>query len=556
MAKRVLIVGAGINGAALARELLLNGVAVDLVDADDICSGTSAFSSRLIHGGLRYLEYRELDLVRESLAERNRWLRLAAHLVRPLRIFIPATTRLGGLVGVARRFLHLERAESAVKAPSRGLYLIRLGLALYDAYAGSSPLPKHAVHHLADSDVPPVDRNRYLALCSYYDAQLRAVERFVVGLLDDARSIAGQRGIPFHIWTHSVLRRVADRYEVVRADGSVVASIPAPDAVVNATGPWVDQTLRQLGVDGPRLVGGTKGSHIGTFHTGLRAALEHGAVYAEAVDGRPFFILPFGKATLIGTTDLPYEGDPRDAVPDDSEIDYLLASVRQVFPQFQLDRSDVAFFYCGVRPLPHVEGRAPSAITRRHFVRPHPEAPQPTFSLIGGKLTVCRSLAELATRAVLQALDVPVRAHSRDRPLPGAPSGPGRSAPGELTEAVRRSGLDPSLAQRLFEWYGTRAAAVLEESLRRASGSVPCSWIPRGLVLWMAEQEWVQRLDDLVIRRLLLVFEPRIHRATLRELARLLESCGRLSDGPVDAAVDRLCDHLQVKFGRHVNDEP
>ncbi len=553
MTKRVLIVGAGINGAALARELLLNGVAVDLVDESDICSGTSAFSTRLIHGGLRYLEYRELELVRESLAERNRWLALAPQLVRPLRIFIPATTRLGGLIGVARRFLHLEKASSAVKAPSRGLWLIRLGLAVYDSYAGASALPPHSVHHLADPDVPPVDRNRYLGMCSYYDGQLRWVERFVIALLQDACLIAAQRGVHFRLWTHVRLRATSagSAFELVRSDGTVIGAIETPDAVVNATGPWVDRTLRELGISSPPLIGGTKGSHIGTFHTGLRTALRNGGVYAEAIDGRPFFILPFGEAVLIGTTDIPYRGDPRAAVPDETEVEYLLASVRQVFPQYPLTRSDIAFFYAGVRPLPRVEGRSPSGITRRHFVRAHPEAPRPTFSLIGGKLTVCRSLAELAARTVLRTIGLAVHTHSRNRPLPGAPSSP-CSVPATLRRAVTGHGFEPVLAERLFEWYGTRAESVLEEAVRLASGTVACSWVPRGLVDWIVAHEWVGELEDLVVRRLLLVFEPVIHRATLVELAARLRVHGRLQAEQDGDEVQRLCTLLRTRFGREV----
>jgi len=551
MGRRVLVLGAGINGAALARELVLNGVDVDVVDEGDLCSGTSAYSTRLIHGGLRYLEYRELDLVREALAERNRWLLLAPHLVRPLRLFIPATTRLGGLVGVARRFFHLESAQAALSAPRRGLWLIRLGLLTYDRFAGQGPLPAHACHRIGEPGTPPLPADRYIGLCSYYDAQLVYVERFVLALMRDAEQIARQRGVALRVRTYAQVERRGKGFVVRCGATSSDEEYVEPDAVVNATGPWVDRTLSRLGLERQRLLGGTKGSHLGLFHSELRGALQWGGVYAEAVDGRPFFVLPFGEAVLVGTTDVPYDGDPRDAVPDEQEVDYLLASLNRVFPQFAVTRDDVGFFYCGVRPLPRSEGRFPGAVTRRHFVHVHTEAPRPTFSLIGGKLTVCRALAEKAARMVLEALGVPVRAHSRQRPLPGAVADAAGLAASERDVAAR---LSPSpmaeqTAAKLVAWYGADATGLPlpqgNADYRQVAGGFPHS-----LVRWMICNEWVTRLEDLVARRLLLVFEPRLERRTLQELAQLMVACGRLRPEALEREVSSVVAVLEKRYGR------
>ena len=176
----VLILGAGINGAAIVRELALNGVSVCLVDTADLAFGATAYASRLIHGGLRYLEYGEFDLVRESLAERTRLLRLAPQFVRPLRLFIPIENRFGGLWRSAERFLFKGgRGNRAARpsrfAESRGLYLVQMGFRMYDTYARDPELPKHATHRRTQEDAIEVNA-KYHWLCSYYDAQIRFPE--------------------------------------------------------------------------------------------------------------------------------------------------------------------------------------------------------------------------------------------------------------------------------------------------------------------------------------------------------------------------------------------
>src|SRR5262245_53690170 len=193
----VLILGAGINGAALARELVLNGVPVWVVDTADIASGATAYSSRLIHGGLRYLEYGEFDLVRESLAERTRLLRLAPQFVRPLRLFIPVRGRWSGLWAAARRFLHLRPATSGGASGSRGLWLVRTGLWMYDRFARDPLLPERAMYRADDPRAPAVDLETFRWECAYSDAAIQFPERFVVALLQDARLEAARQGIDF-----------------------------------------------------------------------------------------------------------------------------------------------------------------------------------------------------------------------------------------------------------------------------------------------------------------------------------------------------------------------
>ncbi len=561
--KPILILGAGINGAALARELLLNGVPVCLVDRGDLSSGTTAYSSRLIHGGLRYLEYGEFDLVKESLEERTRLLRLAPHHVRPLRIFIPVTNRFGGLLASARRFLHLEGRTSAIREPARGLWLVRLGLRFYDAYARDPTLPHHAVHRLHDPDVPLVDPKHYLRMCSYYDAQIRFPERFVVSLLEDARRIAADRGVEFSLYTYHTAERHGSRISVRPAAGSPgaagsVSERPThtlePSAIVNATGAWVDQTLRQLDIPSRRLIGGTKGSHILTHHDKLRRALRGQALYGEAVDGRPIFVLPFGDATLIGTTDIKYDGDPRDAVASREEIDYLIRSVNFMVRDAKLTADDVSMHYSGVRPLPSTDNQTTASITRRHWLEEHAGHTVPVFSIVGGKLTTCRSLAEEAAATVLGHLGRTVQATSRERFLPGGESHP--QSLDALTNTwqhiARTSGLTLQQIETLWSWFGTRTEGILQEVQPNANDLLHGTLLPRAIVRWIIDHEWAECLEDLVERRLMLLFHDHLTLACLNELADMLVAAGKLDQRDRDQQVAQTIDRLEHHFGKTV----
>jgi glycerol-3-phosphate dehydrogenase len=556
----VLILGAGINGAALARELVLAGMPVVVVDTGDLARGATAYSSRLIHGGLRYLEYGEFDLVRESLAERTRLLRLAPQFVRPLKLFIPVSNRWGGLWESAMRFLNLRRTADET-APHRGLWLVRAGLKLYDWYARDPTLPRHEVLSANSPAAPPVDRGRYRWLCAYYDAQIRYPERFVVALFEDARRLAEEQKLDFHLLTYHRASLAGSTVTVeALPDGSGTTSPIAPfrpAAIINATGPWVDRTLERLHLPAEDLMGGTKGSHFVTSHDGLRAAVEPGGIYTEAGDGRPVFILPFGRSVLVGTTDLPFSGDPADAVASDAELDYLLSAVQLVFPQLKLTRADVQLHYSGVRPLPRVDAAVPAAITRRHWLQEHGGGEVPFFSVIGGKLTTCRSLAETSVATIRARLGLSATPRtSRERPLPG-----GEHYPPDEESLVRHwlevaDGTGCSLNQVRAVWglCGTQTAEILSAIGADDRDNVPGTNFPRGFVRRVIAKEWVHRLADLVERRLMLLYDPRLNETTLRVLAELLVEAGRLPAVELEAEIRRTTERLKRHFGRSVSD--
>ena len=241
----IVILGAGINGCALARELALGGLSVVLVDTADVASGTTAYSSRLIHGGLRYLEYGDFALVRESLAERGRLLRLAPQFVRPLELFVPIRTRFSGIWQSALRFC----GRNTPPAPhGRGLLLVWLGLLLYDAYARDPSLPKHRIHKVASDGAksaggPPVNPREYRWLASYYDAQVTYPERLTLALLADACQAAAAHGQRVQVFTYHQARLHERRVTITRVGTDAPAIEPLePAAIVNATGAWVDET--------------------------------------------------------------------------------------------------------------------------------------------------------------------------------------------------------------------------------------------------------------------------------------------------------------------------
>lgn len=496
----VLILGAGINGAALARELVLNRVPVVVVDTADIGSGTSAYSSRLIHGGLRYLEYGEFELVRESLEERGRLLRLAPQFVQPLRLFIPVTNRWGGLLTQAARFLGMP--GGAASSQGRGLYVVRAGLGMYDLFAQDRVLPRHSLHAPGESGVPNITSPEVRWLCAYSDAQIPHAERFVAALLQDAAFIARDHGVSFDVFTYHEAVRAGETVGVrpVGTTGEDFAATFAPAAIVNATGAWVDDTLRRLQVVSDTLMGGTKGSHFVTFHPRLRRELRGGGIYTEASDGRPIFVLPFGEGALVGTTDLPFHGDPATAVATEEELAYLLAAVNRLFPELKLNRGDIALHYAGVRPLPRVAAGVPAGITRRHLWRWHTGSKMPMISLIGGKLTTCRAFAEQTARELLPKLGRTMEATSRQRPIRSD------NAPANLAEAARKA----------------------------------------------IRYQWATKLSDLIERRLMLIFNRDFSLAVLRELAEVLVAEKRLAPTDVAAEVTRCRDRLLHHFGRRL----
>lgn len=565
----VLILGAGINGAAVARELLLNGVPVWLVDAQDVACGATSRSSRLIHGGLRYLEYGDFKLVRESLAERARLRKLAPQFVERLRLHIPVVRRTGGLIGSALRFLGAARSPFwsrlfgwALRSKRRGLWVIRLGLWLYDRLAPPGDFDRPSVVSRDAAEVPHVNPAVYRWQCVYGDGRMMYPERFVIAMLEDARRLAEQHGVEFRLLTYhraNLEGDIVDVHSVNESEPSVLKVTPA--AIVNATGAWGDFTLNELKLSSRRLFGGTKGSHFLTHQPRLREALGDGGVYAEADDGRLIFVLPFGSSVLVGTTDERFDERPEQAVASEDELRYLIDLVNDLFPQAQLTLDDVDMHYSGVRPLPYQAGGKTGAIPRGHWIERNDRGAVPVLTLIGGKLTTCRALAE---QVVAQLAGPPnsgrpvllrrPAVNSRERVFPGGEDYPGdeQSLDRERRRLADKFGLKSAQIQTLWPLYGTRVETHLDECGDTTNGTLPGTAFPLAFVRWVIEHEWVRKLDDLIERRMMLLFQPDLSVETLRGLARLLVEAGRLDASQVDAAVDASRERLRTLYGKHL----
>jgi len=374
----VVIIGGGINGAGIARDAAMRGLKVLLIDKGDLGAGTTSASTRLIHGGLRYLEHFEFGLVRESLRERETLLRIAPHLVRPLAITIPI-----------------------YKQSKRGPLTICAGMILYDLLSWGKSLPRHRMLSRAETlkRWPGLNPEGLLASALYYDAQVEFPELLVAENALSAREFGAEVLTHTQVTSFAVEDGRVFGVEFVCEDGQKQSA--EARVVINAAGPWIDKVLERAPVKSPKLIGGTKGSHIVVPPF---PGASGNALYLEArSDGRPIFIIPWNKHYLIGTTDVRFEGDPDEVRCEPWEIDYLLAETNLALPGAHLTRDSILQTYSGVRPLPVTGERDEQSITRRHFIREHPGLPN-LLSIVGGKLTTYRSLAEESVDLIFRKL--------------------------------------------------------------------------------------------------------------------------------------------------------
>jgi glycerol-3-phosphate dehydrogenase len=454
----VIVIGAGINGAGIARDAATRGLKVLLLDKGDIGGGTSSWSTRLIHGGLRYLEHGEFQLVRESLRERSCLLNIAPHLVRPIPLLVPV-----------------------YKNARRGWWTIRAGMIAYDALRfnksrSNKSLPSHRMLSIAETlqQAPALNREGLRGAAVYFDAQVEFAERLVLENVLSAVS-HGATALTYARVQKLIVENGAVRgveFSLLQSRTSKVASQSRESRtataliVINAAGPWIDDLLDQASSKPTeRLIGGTKGSHIIVARF---PGAPDTAIYVEAeTDGRPFFIIPWNAKYLIGTTDIRYDGDLDDVKITGAEIDYLLRETNRVLPAAKLTREQILYTYSGVRPLPFTGDKDEQSITRHHFIRAHPKL-RNLFSIVGGKLTTYRSLAEETVDLVSKRLRLdsgrkdlshPTRCLTAHDPLPGAATTDFANFSADFKQDSR---LPEATNDRLLRIYGTRAALLVE----------------------------------------------------------------------------------------------
>ncbi|MER6149196.1 glycerol-3-phosphate dehydrogenase/oxidase [Streptomyces hirsutus] len=492
------VVGAGINGLAIARDAAARGLRVVVVDRADAGSGTSATSSRLIHGGLKYLERYDFTLVHESVRERHLLFRNAPHLVRDYPMLIPFYA-----------------------GNSRPGPLLRLGVAVFDALAAGRGRGRGrgVSNRRIATRWPHLEQKGLRGGVLFNDAQVPWAERLCIELLLDARHLGAR------ILTHTTvtgLLRSGDRVTGIRTreNRSGHEREIRAHLTVNAAGPWIDRVLDGQIVS-KRLNGGTKGSHL--IVDPFPGAPSTCIFFEAAADRRPIFVFPWEGRYMLGSTDLTYEGDLDEVVTDQSEIDYLLAETNRIFPGAGLTPDDVVYTVAGVRPLPYAADVTDNAkISRGHTVLDHGPAHPGLLSIIGGKLTTHRALAEDVTDAALKALGrAPRRCTTRTRPLPGADTSDYAAF---REEFVHGSPLSAAQRGRLLDIYGVRARRVLalaEEDpalldiVDEESGAVAAE------VVLAVNEEGAATLGDILLRRTLIGLGSDMGRGAAPRCARI-----------------------------------
>jgi len=527
----VLIVGGGINGIGLFNELALQGIDVLLVEKSDFCAGTSAAMTRVIHGGLRYLENAEFRLVRESLRERNRLFRNAPHYVKPLPTTIPIFDWTSGMVPAIRNLLRWP-----AKPGNRGAILIKTALTLYDFLAGrSSPLPRHKFHSRREAlALRPSLNPEIICTATYYDARITYPERLCLELVQDAEAACPQA----HAINYVRLQSASGGSVVLRDELSGDTCTVKPKVVINATGAWIDGVNRDIGQPS-QFIGGTKGSHIVLDHAELVRAVGDEMIYFVNRDGRICIFYAVQGKIVAGATDIPTT-DP-ETYCDDSEMDYILHAMQQAFPSVRIDRSHVVFRFCGVRPLPRSNALTPGQISRDHsfpVLQPGNGIDFPIYSLVGGKWTTFRALAEQVCDELLRVLGRPRLRNSADLPIGG-----GKGYP----RMPQGTGLPQDRLLSLQGRYGTgadRVAAYIQWGLDAPLASLP--GYSRREIEFIVRSERVLHLDDLILRRTLIGLLGEATRPVIEELAAVVAPILQWTPQTADAEIERTS-HLLAK---------
>jgi glycerol-3-phosphate dehydrogenase len=476
----ILVVGGGITGAGIALDAAARGLQVALVERDDVGSGTSSKSSKLVHGGLRYLEQREFGLVYEGVRERNLLRRNAAHLVRPLGFVVPTPTR---------------AAHAAMKA----------GLTLYDAMAAGRNVRAHRrldTTELLDR-APGLVNGIGLGGYRYYDCQTDDA-RLTLGIAQAAR----RRGalVANHAEVVDFLRfgdRVVGVVVRDRLGGGTVEMTAR--WVVSATGVWADR-VRRIDDAARPLLTPSKGVHL-VFDSHDVHVRDGALVSSGAGDGRLVFVIPWGEQVIVGTTDEHYEGELDDPAVDDVDASYLLHAVNESFGT-ALGARDAIAGWAGLRPLlrgSH-ESAASRDLSRRHAIF---EQPPGLVTITGGKLTTYRQMAEDAVDFVVRQEGAQLA--SRTRHIPLGPSGPIEHALRDLEDLCRILGIDPAAAGSLLHRHGFDAPAVASFCAERGEDDRLVRGLPylRGEVRWAVRHELARTLDDVLQRRLRVSFRDR-----------------------------------------------
>ncbi|MBT7074818.1 MAG: glycerol-3-phosphate dehydrogenase/oxidase [Anaerolineae bacterium] len=540
----VLILGGGVNGIGVLRDLALQGVDVLLVDRADFSSGTSAASSRMVHGGLRYLENGEFRLVRESVQERNWILEHAPHAVHPQPTAIPIFHWFAGLLNAPLNFLNLLNRPS-----ERGAIITKIGLSIYDFYTGTrKTVPRHKLLTRAEAlkrfpDINPT----IVSAATYFDAQMAFAERICIEMILDAEEIYPQ--------AHALNYVAPIEYQ----DGGVLLSdsltgenlLVHPKIVVNAAGPWIDNVNATLG-QATTFIGGTKGSHIVVNNAKLFDALGGYLIFFENADGRFVMMCRLGERVLVGSTDA-YCDQPDQTICTPEEEQYFLKMIQRIFPDISVKPEEIVFRFSGVRPLPTARVKLTGQITRNHRIevlKPSNERPYPVLSLVGGKWTTFRAFAEEVTDQILESIGQKRLVDSRTYSIGGGKGYPRTQKENWISDLHQQTGIDKDILTMWFDRYGTRTA-ILAQFASEQEDERPLFSLPqytRYEIVFILQNEKVIHLDDFLLRRSLVAMEGKITYKLVQELSYIFmaELCWTEEERITET--DRLASLLMDKY--------
>ena len=532
----LVIIGAGINGAGIARDAAQRGLKTLLMDKGDFCCGATSWSTRLVHGGLRYLEYFEFSLVRESLREREILLSIAPHLVSPIPMTIP---------------IYRDRSRPYLK--------IAAGMRLYDLLSFDKTLPSHRMlpRKVFRQIYRAFDPDKLAGGAQYYDAQVSYAERLALENILDAEA----HGATVRNYTEVIgLEREGDRIislscKDLETGDFFEVSISPDTLILNTSGAWVDEVLNRgqrnrkpAAIGSSPKIGPTKGSHI--VVPAFPGAPEDTAFYVEAKsDGRPFFMVPWLGMILIGTTDIRFNGDLNAIKASNDEIDYLIAETNAVIPSAQLTRSDVAFTYSGVRPLPYSEGKKPGSVTRSHVLYDHsPEQAQNLISLIGGKITTYRQVGV----DVIEELF-----HRRNQEAPSEKLSrtdlPGAILPNDVRVTQWSSENEKTLSSQTLDYlvsiYGAKTEQLLNLIQEDPALAKPLSQEPPFIgaqVVHSVRTEYAKSLVDILLRRTMIAIYGDYGMSLLPEVTRILQSHCQWSQEKCDREIIAYKSYMQT----------
>ncbi|RFA17948.1 glycerol-3-phosphate dehydrogenase/oxidase [Subtercola boreus] len=518
---QVLVIGGGINGVGTFRDLALQGVDVVLVERSDFVSGASAASSHMIHGGVRYLENGEFRLVRESVQERNRLLRLAPHYVKPLPTTIPIFSTFSGILSAPLRLL---THKPGGKTKERGALLIKVGLTGYDSFSrdgGTVPRHEFKGHKKTMQKFPKLrDSVKYTA--RYYDAAVENPERLALDIIGDGM-VAGKEKARKANYVEAI--GSSPEGVVLRDTVSGTEFTVKADVVVNTSGPWTDLTNAALGKSSS-FMGGTKGSHVVLDNQELFDACAGGEMFFENNDGRIVLIYPLNGRVLVGTTDI--DADPSEpAVCTEEEVDYFFELVSHVFPTIAIDRSQIVFRYSGIRPLPKHDDTAPGFVSRDYRIEQTTFAGDkktPMLSLVGGKWTTWRALSEHLTNETLALLKLTRSVSTENLQIGGGVGFPATESATKAWVAEHSAGLTPARTAQLLKRYGTKASEVIthigEHSDDAALTSLPD--YSTAELDYLVNTEYVVHLTDVVLRRTIVAFTGGLTQPVFDELSTIV----------------------------------